>query len=157
MENTDLICNKFDFYCDFKNGEATIKIESDLPKDTNVGVFISRIYEDKCDPGIKHSTDHFGEFKQLSYWENLQTIRVDNDFYKGIIEKYIDKLKGLVEVDITNIRDEVEITAIVPINQKNVLFGTGNKNLTGSAVYSKSDTTGLNIITREKIFNYSYK
>jgi len=133
-ESKKIICNKFKLVINVESSKLKIRIDSDLPDNTDVFVTISRTYLEKGNSS-KYSIDYFDEKGKLKKFRESRNIILDNNKWrKDLKKKQLEMSKIGMGFKVASISKDVEVSAVVPLYQTDKKFGKRNANLIGTAV-----------------------
>jgi hypothetical protein len=112
-------------------------------------VSVSRTYYERGN-STAYSHDYFEEKSTVGKWRTQRRVSVTHSKWMAILETHRQKMRRLgMGYTVDTISDDIEISMVVPINQKDKRFGDRNSNLVGKAVR----TAGLRVIeTEAKIY-----
>ena len=140
-----IICNRFDLKHELTGNSLRMWIETDLPDSTEVMMGVSRCFYEKGSSSA-YPVDYFSEKSTVGKWRTPRALTLDDAKWRAKLDERQRILaRAGAAIEITRIDDNVELSAVVPINQSDPRFGEQNANLTGEAV----PTSGMRVISRE--------
>ena len=130
-----------------------LAIDTDLPDATEVNVSVDRRYFE-FGSDIAYSRDYFSERALLSEWRTPRQAPIDDDTWRADLlahQAEMAKLSSELAFKICRIDDQIEVRAVVHVNQPDPRFGgRGNPNLSGVAVGQTSGSNNWNILEAEQ-------
>ncbi len=148
-----IVCDQFDLRTELKDGVLKFRIDTDLPDDTTVIVGVSRSYKEKGDSEL-YSVDYYSSKNSLLKFKNEQIVPLNNERWKRLLrEKQVEMSRLGYGFDVASVSNKVELSAVVPIRQRNPGFGEDNVNLVGKAVTHR----GFRTVNRKVMFKFPMK
>lgn len=147
-----LVCNEFNVVASMEGGFVSAHLETDLPDYAEIFVSVSRTYYERGDEETAYSLDYFSEKSTVGAWRRSRSISVDDGLFSTRIQERMDKMGSLgIPFEVAKIEEKIEVYFVLPVNQRNPLFGKGNANLQGLMV----PETGLRSINGTRILHKS--
>ena len=108
-------------------------------------VSVSRTYYEKGS-NTAYSHSYFDEKSTIGKWRKPRQISVAHSKWSSILEAHRKKMSRLgIGYTVARIDDDLKVSMVLPVNQKDKRFGRRNENLVGRAVR----TEGLRIVESE--------
>ncbi len=137
------------------DGLLTLRIDSDLPDETDVLVSVGRGYFEKGSDN-RYSRYYYAESEFLSSWRTPRRVTLDAEAWKADLRAHQDRMASLgadLAFVVDRIEDDVEISATVHTRQDDPRFGGfGNPNLRGKAVTVSSGNN--RVVQAQASFSY---
>lgn len=150
-----IVSDQFELNCELEGNTLTISIDTDLPDPTEVIVSVHRVYFEVGN-NEAYSRDYFSENSQtIQAWREARKFILDNEKWKAELSEFQSKMAKIssdVAFEIDTIEDQIQVRAVVHVNQPDERFGgRGNPKLSGDAV-----TDGLfgNLVEEEIHFDF---
>jgi len=130
-----IVCDKFVVKLEVKEKYVTVSIDTDLPNDTVLDIWVLRSYYQKGS-AIEYARDYLKEESTVGEWRSPRKIWLDNEKLLSELKEF-QKSMATAEVgfSVRKISDEVEARFSIPTQSER--FGERNKNLVGSSVTIK--------------------
>ena len=132
-----VVSDRFTLQWEIAGADLLLAIDTDLPDTTEVIVSVERLYFELGNDSA-YSRRYFEEKGRLSEWRDPRRIPIDDEAWKVDLKSHQEsmaKLGSPLAFEIGLIEDEIQVNAVVHINQPDPAFGgRGNPNLSGAAV-----------------------
>lgn len=147
-----IVCDTFEITTDMTEKGLSLSLNTDLPDFSEIMVSVSRSYFEKGNDS-PFSLEYFSEKSTVGQWRVSKNITLNNATWKSELEdkqKEMAKLNLGFEVD--KISEQIDVRMVLPVRQKNPIFGEDNQNLIGKAVKMSGS---LKISESEKHIDFS--
>ena len=146
----EIKCDKFDVMAELRGDQVWVSVDTDCPNFTGIMVGVSRIYYERGnDTAYSHS--YLEEKSTVGSWRKPRQISVAHSKWNMMVKAHREKMNRLgMGYTVGRVDDDLEMSMVVPVNQKDRRFGKRNENLVGKAV----STTGLRVIRGEVKIRY---
>lgn len=131
-----VVCDRFELRYELNGTDLLLWIDTDLPDEGKLSVGVHRMYHEV---GVSdaYSRSYFDSIEPVSRWRGPRRISLDAESWKASLKAHQDKMAAIgsdMAFEIASIEDNVEIRAILHLNQDDPRFGgRGNPNLSGTA------------------------
>ena len=144
-----VVSDRFTLQWELDGTDLLLAIDTDLPDTAEVIVTVDRRYYQVGDDDA-YSRDYFTGKGPISKWRRPLQIPLDDDAWKTDLTTHQSEMAVLgndLAFEIDRIEDQIEVRAVVHVNQPDQRFGgRGNPNLSGGAVSRTGDNSAWNII-----------
>ncbi|MCH7937273.1 MAG: hypothetical protein IH994_09315 [Proteobacteria bacterium] len=146
----EIKCDKFDVMAELRGDQVWVSVDTDCPNFTGIMVGVSRVYYERGnDAAYSHS--YLEEKSTVGSWRKPRQISVVHSKWNTMVKAHREKMSRLgMGYTVGRVDDDLEMSMVVPVNQKDRRFGKRNENLVGKAVR----TTGLRVIISEVKIRY---
>ena len=164
-EPAGIVCDQFELRWELDGEDLLLAIDTDLPDEGELSVSVSRSYYEVGNDA-EYARDYLSVFEPVSRWREPRRIPLDADAWRADLAAHQSRMAEIaaaerqagvvlaedtVAFEVASIADDVEIRAVLHLNQDDPRFGgQGNPNLSGAAT-SQSGTAGL-IVEAETTF-----
>ena len=158
--------DRFELRHEVDGGDLLLAVDTDLPDEGELSVSVSRsYYEVRSD--VEDSREYFSVLEPVSRWRDPRRIPLDANAWRADLAAHqaeiaeiaaLERAAGVpaeqtMAFEVASIADDVEIRAVLHLNQDDPRFGgRGNPNLSGTAT-SRSGSAGL-IVEAEVSFEF---
>lgn len=131
-----VVCDRFELRHELNGTDLLLWIDTDLPDAGELSVSVNRMYHEV---GVSdaYSRSYFDSVEPVSRWRQPRRISLDAESWKANLKAHQDEMAAIgsdMAFEIASIEDNVEIRAILHLNQDDPRFGgRGNPNLSGTA------------------------
>ena len=161
-----IVCDRFELRWELDGEDLLLAIDTDLPDEGELSVSVSRSYYEVGNDD-EYARDYLSVFEPVSRWRDPRRIPLDADAWQADLAAHQSRMAEIaaaerqagvpaedtVAFEVATIADDVEIRAVLHLNQDDPRFGgRGNPNLSGAAT-SRSGTAGL-IAEAEAAFEF---
>lgn len=142
-----IICDRFDVHTELQGDTVEVSLDTDLPDDTRLTVWVCRPYKMKGNPST-YSIDYFSDWGTVRQWKAPRRISVNHDLFREEFDvtRKQTAYTGLA-TEIEDVSDHVQVGLIVPVCQPNPAFGEKNRNLRGKMVSVDTPRGGIRVVT----------
>ena len=148
--SASVVTDRFTLQWEIEGANLLLAIDTDLPDITEVIVSVERLYYEVGNDSA-YSRSYFEEKGRLLEWRDPRRIPIDDEAWKGDLRAHQEgmaKLGSPIAFEIGRIEDQIQVNAVVHINQPAPVFGGhGNPNLSGAAVHQSGNR---NLIRRRE-------
>ena len=145
-----IVCNKFKLVTKVTGSTLDLSVDTDLPDNTVVSVWVYRTYFEKGNP-VWYSVDYVSEKSTIGKWRSKHRISIASEKWKSALRSKQERMSRIgLGFAVASISDKITVRMVVPINQPDPRFGIDNTKLTGKAVR----TTGIRVVEDEIKINY---
>ena len=164
-EPAGIVCDQFELRWELDGEDLLLAIDTDLPDEGELSVSVSRSYYEVGNDA-EYARDYLSVFEPVSRWREPRRIPLNADAWRADLAAHQSRMAEIaaaerqvgvvpaedtVAFEVASIADDVEIRAVLHLNQDDPRFGgRGNPNLSGAAT-SQSGTSGL-IVEAETTF-----
>ena len=163
-EPAGIVCDRFELRWELDGEDLLLAIDTDLPDEGELSVSVSRSYYE-IGNDTEYARDYLSVFEPVSRWREPRRIPLDADAWRADLAAHQSRMAEIaaaerqagvpaedtVAFEVASIADDVEIRAVLHLNQDDPRFGgRGNPNFSGTAT-SQSGTAGL-IVEAEATF-----
>ena len=131
-----IVCDRFELRWELDGTDLLLAIDTDLPDEGELSVSVGRTYYEVGSDDA-YSRDYFSEFELVSRWRKPRRIALDADAWKADLKAHQNQMAAVgddLAFEIARIEDNIEIRAVLHINQDDPRFGgRGNPSLSGEA------------------------
>lgn len=131
-----VVCDRFELRYELNGTDLLLWIDTDLPDEGELSVSVDRLYH-KVNVSDAYSRSYFHKFEPVAHWREPRRISLDAESWKANLRAHQDEMAAFgsdVAFEIASIEDNVEIRAVLHLNQDAPRFGgRGNPNLSGKA------------------------
>ena len=149
----NVVSNRFKLQWEIRGTDLMLAIDTDLPDAMEVIVSVDRRYRE-IGSDIVYSRDYFSERALLSEWRTPRQVPIDDDAWRADLlahQAEMAKLSSELAFEIGRIDGQIEVRAVVHVNQPDPRFGgRGNPNLSGVAVSQTAGSNNWNIVEAEQ-------
>ena len=165
-EPSGVVSDRFELRHQVDGGDLLLAVDTDLPDEGELSVSVSRsYYEVRSD--VEYSREYFSVLEPVSRWRDPRRIPLDANAWRADLAAHqaeiaeiaaLERAAGVpaeqtMAFEVTSIADDVEIRAVLHLNQDDPRFGgRGNPNLSGTAT-SRSGSAGV-IVEAEVSFEF---
>lgn len=143
-------CEKFDIRHSISGEKLTFSIDTDLPDFTILMVSATRSYKEKGDDNSAYSIDYLSEKGTVKEWRVPREISIADRVFQVNLQDKMDEMAGFdMAFQVSSVSNQIEVSFVVPVNQKNTAFGSRNENLESSLI----KPSGLRVIENKIIIN----
>lgn len=143
-------CEKFDIKHSISGEKLTFSIDTDLPDFTTLMVSVRRSYKEKGDDNSTYLIDYLSEKGTVKEWREPREISIADRVFQVNLQEKMDEMAGFdMAFQVSTVSSQIEVSFVVPVNQKNTAFGSQNENLESSLI----SPSGLRVIEKEIIIN----
>jgi len=133
---TRIVSDRFDLRWELDGQELVLSVDTDLPDYGELVVSVSRIYY-QVGEAEAYSQGYLSVFEPVSKWREPRRISLDADAWRAKLEAEKERFRDIEPFEVARVSDEIEIRAVLHLNQDDPRFGgRGNPNLAGAAVSS---------------------
>ena len=128
-----VVCDQFELRWELIGRDLLLVIDTDLPDEGELSVSVQRYYFKKGvdEPYVE---DYFHSFEPVSRWRKARRISLDPDTFRAALAEAARRLRWLGGFEVERITDDVEVRAVLHLNQDDPRFGgPGNPSLSGTA------------------------
>ena len=166
VEPAGIVCDLFELRWELDGQDLLLSIDTDLPDEGELSVSVSRSYYEAGNDD-EYAREYLSVFEPVSRWREPRRIPLDADAWRADLAAHQSRMAEIaaaereagvpaddtVAFEVASIADDVEIRAVLHLNQDDPRFGgRGNPNLSGAAT-SLSGTAGL-IVEAEATFEF---
>ena len=150
----DITVDRFEFDWNIADGELELRIDTDLPDFASMFVSVSRRYL-QTGRADAYSRDYLAEKCTVRDWRTARRVSLDPERWKADLKQFQAKMARVgrdVAFDVACIDPDIEIRAVVHLNQPDPRFGgPTNPRLRGAAVGVENSGTASEqrFITKE--------
>lgn len=138
----EIVSNRFQLQWELDGHDLLLAIDTDLPDTAKVGVSAERVYFEVGNDEA-YSRYYFNETEPISEWRNPRRIPIDDEAWKADLiafQSEMSAISKMVAFEIARIEDQIQVYAVIHLNQPDPRFGgPGNPNLSGAAVSESSN------------------
>ena len=161
-----VVSDRFELRHEVDGGDLLLAVDTDLPDEGELSVSVSRsYYEVRSD--VEDSREYFSVLEPVSRWRDPRRIPLDANAWRADLAAHqaeiaeiaaLERAAGVpaeqtMAFEVASIADDVEIRAVLHLNQDDPRFGgRGNPNLSGTAT-SRSGSAGV-IVEAEVSFEF---
>ena len=165
-EPSGVVSDRFELRHEVDGGDLLLAVDTDLPDEGELSVSVSRsYYEVRSD--VEYSREYFSVLEPVSRWRDPRRISLDANAWRADLAAHqaeiaeiaaLERAAGVpaeqtMAFEVASIADDVEIRAVLHLNQDDPRFGgRGNPNLSGTAT-SRSGSAGV-IVEAEVSFEF---
>ena len=165
-EPSGVVSDRFELRHEVDGGDLLLAVDTDLPDEGELSVSVSRsYYEVRSD--VEYSREYFSVLEPVSRWRDPRRIPLDANTWRADLAAHqaeiaeiaaLERAAGVpaeqtMAFEVASIADDVEIRAVLHLNQDDPRFGgRGNPNLSGTAT-SRSGSAGV-IVEAEVSFEF---
>ena len=165
-EPSGVVSDRFELRHEVDGGDLLLAVDTDLPDEGELSVSVSRsYYEVRSD--VEYSREYFSVLEPVSRWRDPRRIPLDANAWRADLAAHqaeiaeiaaLERAAGVpaeqtMAFEVASIADDVEIRAVLHLNQDDPRFGgRGNPNLSGTAT-SRSGSAGV-IVEAEVSFEF---
>ena len=165
-EPSGVVSDRFELRHEVDGGDLLLAVDTDLPDEGELSVSVSRsYYEVRSD--VEYSREYFSVLEPVSRWRDPRRIPLDANTWRADLAAHqaeiaeiaaLERVAGVpaeqtMAFEVASIADDVEIRAVLHLNQDDPRFGgRGNPNLSGTAT-SRSGSAGV-IVEAEVSFEF---
>ena len=165
-EPSGVVSDRFELRHQVDGGDLLLAVDTDLPDEGELSVSVSRsYYEVRSD--VEYSREYFSVLEPVSRWRDPRRIPLDANAWRADLAAHqaeiaeiaaLERAAGVpaeqtMAFEVASIADDVEIRAVLHLNQDDPRFGgRGNPNLSGTAT-SRSGSAGV-IVEAEVSFEF---
>ena len=165
-EPSGVVSDRFELRHEVDGGDLLLAVDMDLPDEGELSVSVSRsYYEVRSD--VEYSREYFSVLEPVSRWRDPRRIPLDANTWRADLAAHqaeiaeiaaLERAAGVpaeqtMAFEVASIADDVEIRAVLHLNQDDPRFGgRGNPNLSGTAT-SRSGSAGV-IVEAEVSFEF---
>ena len=162
-EPSGVVSDRFELRHEVDGGDLLLAVDTDLPDEGELSVSVSRsYYEVRSD--VEYSREYFSVLEPVSRWRDPRRIPLDANTWRADLAAHQAEIAALeraagvpaeqtMAFEVASIADDVEIRAVLHLNQDDPRFGgRGNPNLSGTAT-SRSGSAGV-IVEAEVSFEF---
>ena len=165
-EPSGVVSDRFELRHEVDGGDLLLAVDTDLPDEGELSVSVSRsYYEVRSD--VEDSREYFSVLEPVSRWRDPRRIPLDANAWRADLAAHqaeiaeiaaLERAAGVpaeqtMALEVASIADDVEIRAVLHLNQDDPRFGgRGNPNLSGTAT-SRSGSAGV-IVEAEVSFEF---
>ena len=139
----EIVCDRFELQWELDETDLLLALDTDLPGTAEVIVSVGRVYFEVGNDRA-YSRNYFREQDLISRWRKPRRIPVDNEAWKAELKAYQSETAAIssdLAFEIARIEDQVQVQAIIHLNQPDPRFGgPGNPDLSGAAVSESRNT-----------------
>ena len=165
-EPAGIVCDRFELRWELDGEDLLLAIDTDRPDEGELSVSVSRSYYEVGNDA-EYARDYLSVFEPVSRWREPRRIPLDADAWRADLAAHQSRMAEIaaaerqagvpaeetVAFEVASIVDDVEIRAVLHLNQDDPRFGgRGNPNLSGAAT-SRSGTAGV-IVEAEATFEF---
>lgn len=165
-EVAGIVCDRFELRWEIDGEDLMLAIDTDLPDEGELSVSVSRSYYEVGNDA-EYARDYLSVLEPVSRWREPRRIPLDADAWRADLAAHQSRMAELaaaerqagvpaedtVAFEVASIVDDVEIRAVLHLNQDDPRFGgRGNPNLSGAAT-SGSGTDRV-IVEAETTFEF---
>ena len=133
---TRIVSDRFSLRWELDGQELVLSVDTDLPDYGELVVSVSRIYY-QVGEAEAYSQDYLSVFEPVSRWREPRRVSLDADEWRAKLEAEKERLRDILPFEVARVSDEIEIRAVLHLNQDDPRFGgRGNPSLSGAAVTS---------------------
>lgn len=126
--------DRFDVIVKRRGKDLYVRLDTDLPENTTVMASIKRLWYEQG-KSAAYSRSYFDKRGRVSEWKRFRKFNVAHAIWKGKLKAHQEKMSRLgIGFTVGRVSDDIEVSFVVPISQKNPSFGPRNKNLFGKTV-----------------------
>ena len=142
-----VVCNRFELRWELDGGDLLLAVDTDLPDEGELAVSVSRAYQEVGDDA-DYARDYLSVFEPVSQWREPRRIALDAGAWRAGLAAHQRRMAEIaaaereagvpaeetVAFEVAGIADDVQIRAVLHLNQDDPRFGgRGNPNLSGAA------------------------
>ncbi len=147
-----VVCNKFKLVTKVTGSTLNLSVDTDLPDNTVVSVWVYRTYLEKGNPAW-YSVDYVSEKSTIGKWRSKHRISIASEKWKSALRSKQERMSRIgLGFAVASISDKITVSMVVPINQPDPRFGIDNTKLTGKAVRTR--TSGYRVVVDKIEINY---
>ena len=150
-EPAGIVCDQFELRWELDGEYLLLAIDTDLPDEGELSVSVSRSYYEVGNDE-EYARDYLSVFEPVSRWREPRRIPLDADAWRADLIAHQSRMAEIaaaerqagvpaedtVAFEVASIADEIEIPAVLHVNQDDPRFGGGgNPNLSGAATTSQ--------------------
>ena len=165
-EPAGIVSDQFELRWELDGEDLLLAIDTDLPDEGELSVSVRRSYYEVGNDA-EYSRDYLSVFEPVSRWREPRRVPLDADAWRADLAAHQSRMAEIAAAElragvpaedtvafkVASIADDVEIRAILHVNQDDPRFGgRGNPNLSGAAT-SPGPGAGL-IVEAEATFEF---
>lgn len=165
-EPAGIVCDRFELRWELDGQDLLLAIDTDLPDEGELSVSVSRSYYEVGNDA-EYARDYLSVLEPVSRWREPRRIPLDADAWRADLTAHQIQMAEIaaaereagvpaeetVAFEVASIVDDVEIRAVLHLNQDDPRFGgRGNPNLSGAATSGRG-TAGV-IVEAEAMFEF---
>lgn len=150
-EPAGIVCDRFELRWELDGQDLLLAIDTDLPDEGELSVSVSRSYYEVGNDE-EYARDYLSVLEPVSRWREPRRIPLDAGAWRADLDAHQSRMAEIaaaerqagvpaadtVAFDVASIADDVEIRAVLHVNQDDPRFGgRGNPNLSGAATTSR--------------------
>ena len=151
---SSVVADRFSLQVETEGTDLLLAIDTDLPDTAELMISVNRIYYEVGNDSA-YSREYFAERGRVLDWRGSRRISIDDEAWKADLKAHQESMAELgsfVAFDIDRIEDEIQVSAVLHINQPDPRFGgRGNPNLSGQAI---NQSGNRNLISREETIEW---
>ncbi len=166
-EVAGIVCDRFELRWELDGDDLMLAIDTDLPDEGELSVSVSRSYYEVGNDA-EYARDYMSVLEPVSRWRQSRRIPLDADAWRADLAAHQSRMAEIaaaerqagvsaedtVAFEVASIADDVQIRAVLHLNQDDPRFGgRGNPNLSGAA--TSGSGTGRVIVEAETTFEFS--
>ena len=166
VPETGIVCDRFELQWKLDGGNLLLAVDTDLPDEGELSVSVSRSYYEVGND-TEYSRYYLSGFEPVSRWREPRRIPLDADAWRADLAAHQRRIaeiaaaereagvpaKDTIAFEVASIAGDVEIRAVLHLNQDDPRFGgRGNPNLSGTAT-SRSGSARV-IVEAEASFEF---
>ena len=148
-----VVSNRFVLQWSLDGTNLSLAIDTDLPDTAEVIVSVDRTYY-TAGRSEAYSRSYFSERGRISKWRTPRLVPINDEVWKADLKAHQTKMARIsrdVAFEIDRIEDQIEVRAVVHLNQPDPSFGGhGSPKLSGRAVSRMAGRNNRNIVEDEK-------
>lgn len=164
-EPAGIVCDQFELSWELDGDDLLLSVDTDLPDEAELSVSVGRSYH-QVGGEEEYSRDYLSVFESVSRWRTPNRVPLDADEWRASLAAHQGEMAridaatretGIVEgytnlaFEVASISDQVEIRALLHLNQDDPRFGRGNSNLSGAATRREGVNGSVLVETEESI------
>ena len=160
-------CDRFELRWELDGDDLMLAIDTDLPDEGELSVSVSRSYYE-VGSDAEYARHYMSVLEPVSRWRQPRRIPLDADAWRADLAAHQSRMAEIaaaerqagvsaedtVAFEVASIADDVEIRAVLHLNQDDPRFGgRGNPSLSGAA--TSGSGTGRVIVEAETTFEFA--
>ena len=149
-----IVCDRFELRWELDGDDLLLAVDTDLPDEGELMVSVNRSYY-QVGSGEEYSRAYLSVAGQVSRWREPNRIPLDADKWRANLAMHQQKIARYPNMafEIASISDNVEIRAVLHLNQDDPRFGRWNSNVSGTAT-SFEGANGPVLVAAEESFEF---
>ena len=165
-EPAGIVSDRFELRWELDGEDLLLAIDTDLPDEGELSISVGRSYYEVGNDA-EYSRDYLSVFEPVSRWREPRRVPLDANAWRADLAAHQGRMAEIaaaerragvpaedtIAFEVASIADDVEIRAVLHVNQDDPRFGgRGNPNLSGAAT-SPDPGVGL-IVEAEATFEF---